>query len=118
VGQPVDPVQDGSQELVQGGEVELRLGLDRPRPQDPQVGGLLDRVLEQRRLPGTSLAAEDEHPAPRRPRAVDERRDDRALGVPTVKHPPSLEGRPTRPGTKTSEEPEATVYALASREPR
>jgi hypothetical protein len=85
-GQAPDLTEDRPQQLVQAGEGQLGLGLDAARLQDLHVGSMLDGILEQRRLPRTSLPAQDEDAAPETPGGVQERRQRRALGVPAVQH--------------------------------
>ena len=53
------------------GEAHGHLRLDRHHPDDLQVLGTLDRVVEQRRLPHSGLASEDQRPAHSGPNAVE-----------------------------------------------
>jgi hypothetical protein len=57
--------------LVDRGEAHGHLRLNRHRPDDLQVLGTLDRVVEQRRLPHSGLPSEDQCPAHSGPHAVE-----------------------------------------------
>ncbi len=62
-GQPVHPVKQREEQLVDAGEAQALLGLDGRRPEDLQVGGAMDGVVQQRRLPDPGLPAQDQHSA-------------------------------------------------------
>ena len=64
-------IQHRSQQLLQSGERQLRLGLDAERLEDAHVRCLLARVAEQRRLADARFATDDEH-ATARPAGVRE----------------------------------------------
>jgi hypothetical protein len=57
--------------LVDRGEAHSHLRLNRHRPDDLQVLGTLDRVVEQRRLPHSGLPSKDQCPAHSGPHAVE-----------------------------------------------
>ena len=70
-GQPVHAVQEGDEQLVNGGKAQGHLRLDRYRPDDLQVRGTLDRIVEQRRLPHSGLPPQDQRAAHPGPHAVE-----------------------------------------------
>ena len=59
-----------AQQLEQGRERDLRLGLDAPRPQQLHPGGVPGGVIEQRGLADPRLADQRQHRAVARPRAL------------------------------------------------
>jgi hypothetical protein len=63
LGQLADVREQRAAELQQPGELELRLRLHAGRPHDVHRLGPRDRVTEQRCLPHSSLAVDDEHRA-------------------------------------------------------
>jgi hypothetical protein len=63
LGQLADVREQRAAELQQPGELELRLRLHAGRPHDVHRLGPRDRVTEQRRLPHSRLAVDDEHRA-------------------------------------------------------
>jgi hypothetical protein len=58
--QALTEFEDRRAQLLDAGEREPHLVLDPGAPDDPQRRGLLDRVLEQRRLADARLAMDDE----------------------------------------------------------
>ena len=80
------PVEQGSQELVQARVRELRLGLDAERAHDLGIAGLRDGVLEQRALADPGVAADDERAAPAAPRLLEHPIDPSALALTADEH--------------------------------
>ena len=88
--QPVEQPQRGTQQLVQGGERQLGLGLDATGAEHVHVARAGARVLEQDRLADTRLAAQRERAAPRVAGRVEQCADEGALSVPPKQHRPTL----------------------------
>ena len=78
--------QDRPNDLLQGGEREMRLRLDAGAAQNDHVAGLVARVLQECRLADARLAGEDQHCAVRRSSAGEELADTGALRVSPVEH--------------------------------
>ena len=94
--QAIEQVQRGTQQLVQPGERELRLGLDPARREHVHVGRAIAHVLEQGGLADPGLAAHDERAAAGLPRGAEQCTDEGALRVPSVQHEPILRFRAAR----------------------
>jgi hypothetical protein len=62
-GKVVDQVQRGHAQLVKRGEPQLHLGFDAHRPGHPEPRGRGDRVLNERGLPHSRLAAQHQRSA-------------------------------------------------------
>jgi len=62
-GQPLDPSQHRSAQLVKRRIRELHLGLDAEHPCDAEPRRMFDRVIEQRRLADACLAAQHKRSA-------------------------------------------------------
>ncbi len=73
-------------DLVQGGERELRLGFHPGAVEHAHVAGLVTRVLEERRLADTRLAGNDEDAAARRTSAIEKLADPRPFRVSPIQH--------------------------------
>ena len=87
---PVQFAERGTDELQQGRERDLGLGLQPGRAQYPHRGEVPDAVVEQRRLPHAGLAGEREHAAGAQAGRGHQPIDRLQLGLPTHQHPPSL----------------------------
>ena len=107
IGNPVQPVQDGPQQLMQPRERELGLRLDAARAQDQHALRPARRVLEQRRLPHTRLPPQHEPTATKRARTLEQARDHRLLGLPTAQpHTPQRRApRASGPTTDRRDQP-------------
>ena len=81
--QRVEPGEDRSEQLVEAGERQVRLGPDAGRPEDshPRGPGQPDGAFQQRRLADPGVAADQERAAAGR-RPGDEAGDDPQLPVP------------------------------------
>ena len=90
VGQLVGDVEHRPQQLVQPGERQLGLGLDAGAGEHPHPVGARQRVLQQRRLADSRLAAQHEGAAARLPGRVEQAVDGRALAVSAQQHGPTL----------------------------
>jgi hypothetical protein len=101
--QRIEMAEGGPDQLVEGGEGQLRLRLDAAGCEHVHVGRAVARVREQRGLADPGLAAQDEDAAPRRARRVEQRTDGIPLRVATVEHP--------RPGSSRSVPSTATSLA-------
>src|ERR1044071_6558021 len=80
-GEMAQPIKHRSAELVQAGERKLYLGLDADGAHDAALRRLRREVLQQRGLANSSLAAQDEGPAPARQDARDDVAEDIALAA-------------------------------------
>ena len=87
VGEPLEAVEDGMEELVQRGERELGLRFDAAGAQHPHPRGLRDRVPEQSRLADAGLAPDHQRAAARGPGVCDQALDSGRLGLSAEKHP-------------------------------
>jgi hypothetical protein len=88
-GEPPDPVEHGTDDLVEGGEGKLRLRFDPEPPQDPRARDrrrVLRRIGEQRGFANTSLAAKDQRPAAQVARIGEKAVQHRALGSAAMEH--------------------------------
>ena len=84
--EPVDPVLDRPQQLVQRGVRKLSLGLDPGRPQHPEVAGHRRCLLEQGGLADAGLAADDQRPAGPEPGCGEKLSEPCQLGLTTDQH--------------------------------
>jgi hypothetical protein len=66
-GEPVEPIQERSTQLVEPGEREPHLRLDSGRPGDATLRGLSRHVVQKRRLADAGVAPEHENMASTRP---------------------------------------------------
>jgi len=74
---------------MQRGEGHLHLRLDPHGAHDPQVRRRVNRVLEQRRLANSWLAAHDQRPTASAPCGLKQLIEHRALVSPTAQHHPA-----------------------------
>ncbi len=86
----VEAAEGRAQELVKGGERQLRLRLHAARAQDLHVAGPLAGVLQQRGLADARLAPQHQRSAARLPGGVEQLADDGPLGIAAVEHPAIL----------------------------
>ena len=85
--EPVEGAEHGTQQPVQRGERQRRLGLQALRAQHPHVAaGVRDEVLEQRGLPHPGLPVQQQGSGPAPAGVLDERGEASPLGVPPVQH--------------------------------
>jgi hypothetical protein len=90
-GKPLDMVEHGPDELMQGREGQLRLRLDAGAPQHPHVlRGAVGGIGEQRRLAHTDLAANHQRAAAQLARIGEQAVDRCALLPAAVKHGPMV----------------------------
>jgi hypothetical protein len=88
---PLDMVEHGPDELIQGREGQLRLGLDTGPPQHPHAPvGPVGGVGQQRRLAHTDLAPDHQGAAAQLARVGEQAVDRSALGMAAVKHGPMV----------------------------
>jgi hypothetical protein len=101
-GQAPDQLQQRAEQLVQGGEGQLGLGLDPAGPQHGHPVGPPGGMVEQRRLADAGLPAHHQHPAARPTGVGEQPFQDVALGAPAVKHhrdaSPGQDGQAPRRG--------------------
>ena len=95
-GERVEAVEHRAQQLMQGGERQLRLRLDARAREDGDVGGPPAGGQEQRGLARARVAADDERAAAARARGVEDRRDPLELGLAAVEDLRVRVGRPGR----------------------
>jgi hypothetical protein len=99
---PLDTVEHGPDELMQGRERQLRLGLDAGPPQHPHPpGGTVGGVGEQRRLADTNLAAKHQRATALPARSSEQAIDGFALLLAAVEHGSMVASGGARPATAT-----------------
>jgi hypothetical protein len=85
-GQPIQVVQDGSEQLLQGGEGKLDLGFDPGPMEQLEAVGLLRRVVQQRALADAGFAANHQHAAAALACTREQGGDASALRTASVEH--------------------------------
>ena len=94
-------LEERPEQLEQPRELKLCLGFDAERAHHGHALGLLDGVLEQRRLADPGLSADDECVAAPAPGALEQLVDEGALVLAADEQDPS-EARPPARGTATA----------------
>ena len=82
----LDVLENRADDLVQGGERELRFRFHPGAAEHAHAGGLVARVLQERRLADARLAGDDEDGAARRASTIEKLADTRAFRVSPVQH--------------------------------
>jgi hypothetical protein len=115
-GQPAGQAQHGPEQLVQGGERQLGLGLDPGRPEHRHPLGLPGGMVEQRGLAGAGLAADHQHPAARPAGVREQPFQGVALGASAVEH--YRDASPTEQGGAPWTPPPIPARAVTARSGR
>jgi hypothetical protein len=95
-GDPIQPIQDRLQQLLEGGKGKRDLGLDPGTPQQPETGSLLGRILEHGVLADAGLPPDDQHASMAGSRPLEQGSELGAFLAPSIQHggiPVGVRGR-------------------------